>query len=202
MLFILVLAIVTLLLGIFQFYSSMRNRGSIFSSSLLIIIPLLVVIFSAQSVIKEHNANKAAPAPGSTLMAKSSSSTNLKDNKIETINSESQSAATQIQKENEVTKNLQKAFTNFGDVSFDKNSKTFVVKPSNDENKKAFKQLMDHKDQMKQSGFEDIQNKFIDVSNSIKKNLGNGYSLQLNQPDKDDAMIRVQDGQVSYTVFK
>ncbi|MCI2960416.1 hypothetical protein [Pediococcus pentosaceus] len=198
MLYVLVLASITLLLGFFQFYSSIRNRGSIFLSSLLVIIPLAVVIFSARNVMETSHKSSGSKT-NSTLIASKKSS--LKDDKLEMIKSESVASSSQAQQVQQVQASLTKSFKSFGTVTYDPSAKTFSVSATDKDTKKVFNQLIENPDQMSNSNFKDIQDKFVEVSKSLKKELGKGYAVQLNQPDKNKAMIIAKDGKIVYSIF-
>lgn len=198
MLYVLVLASITLLLGFFQFYSSIRNRGSIFLSSLLVIIPLAVVIFSARSVMETSHKSSGSKT-NSTLIASKKSS--LKDDKLEMIKSESVASSSKAQQVQQVQTSLTKSFKSFGIVTYDASAKTFSVSATDKDTKKVFNQLIENPDQMSNSNFKDIQDKFVEVSKSLKKELGKGYAVQLNQPDKNKAMIIAKDGKIVYSIF-
>ncbi|MDB1562031.1 hypothetical protein ACF0HX_07875 [Pediococcus pentosaceus] len=198
MLYVLVLASITLLLGFFQFYSSIRNRGSIFLSSLLVIIPLAVVIFSARNVMETSHKSSGSKT-NSTLIASKKSS--LKDDKLEMIKSESVASSSKAQQVQQVQASLTKSFKSFGTVTYDPSAKTFSVSATDKDTKKVFNQLIENPDQMSNSNFKDIQDKFVEVSKSLKKELGKGYAVQLNQPDKNKAMIIAKDGKIVYNIF-
>ncbi|WP_029257925.1 hypothetical protein BB06_04335 [Pediococcus pentosaceus CGMCC 7049] len=198
MLYVLVLASITLLLGFFQFYSSIRNRGSIFLSSLLVIIPLAVVIFSARNVMETSHKSSGSKT-NSTLIASKKSS--LKDDKLEMIKSESVASSSKAQQVQQVQASLTKSFKSFGTVTYDPSAKTFSVSATDKDTKKVFNQLIENPDQMSNSNFKDIQDKFVEVSKSLKKELGKGYAVQLNQPDKNKAMIIAKDGKIVYSNF-
>jgi hypothetical protein len=198
MLYVLVLASITLLLGFFQFYSSIRNRGSIFLSSLLVIIPLAVVIFSARNVMETSHKSSGSKT-NSTLIASKKSS--LKDDKLEMIKSESVASSSKAQQVQQVKASLTKSFKSFGTVTYDPSAKTFSVSATDKDTKKVFNQLIENPDQMSNSNFKDIQDKFVEVSKSLKKELGKGYAVQLNQPDKNKAMIIAKDGKIVYSIF-
>lgn len=198
MLYVLVLASITLLLGFFQFYSSIRNRGSIFLSSLLVIIPLAVVIFSARSVMETSHKSSGSKT-NSTLIASKKSS--LKDDKLEMIKSESVASSSKAQQVQQVQTSLTKSFKSFGTVTYDASAKTFSVSATDKDTKKVFNQLIENPDQMSNSNFKDIQDKFVEVSKSLKKELCKGYAVQLNQPDKNKAMIIAKDGKIVYSIF-
>lgn len=198
MLYVLVLASITLLLGFFQFYSSIRNRGSIFLSSLLVIIPLAVVIFSARNVMETSHKSSGSKT-NSTLIASKKSS--LKDDKLEMIKSESVASSSKAQQVQQVQASLTKSFKSFGTVTYDASAKTFSVSATDKDTKKVFNQLIENPDQMSNSNFKDIQDKFVEVSKSLKKELGKGYAVQLNQPDKNKAMIIAKDGKIVYSIF-
>ncbi|MCQ9197015.1 hypothetical protein MZD87_07950 [Pediococcus pentosaceus] len=198
MLYVLVLASITLLLGFFQFYSSIRNRGSIFLSSLLVIIPLAVVIFSARNVMETSHKSSGSKT-NSTLIASKKSS--LRDDKLEMIKSESVVSSSKAQQVQQVQTSLTKSFKSFGTVTYDPSAKTFSVSATDKDTKKVFNQLIENPDQMSNSNFKDIQDKFVEVSKSLKKELGKGYAVQLNQPDKNKAMIIAKDGKIVYSIF-
>lgn len=198
MLYVLVLASITLLLGFFQFYSSIRNRGSIFLSSLLVIILLAVIIFSARNVMETSHKSSGSKT-NSTLIASKKSS--LKDDKLEMIKSESVASSSKAQQVQQVQASLTKAFKSFGTVTYDPSAKTFSVSATDKDTKKVFNQLIENPDQMSNSNFKDIQDKFVEVSKSLKKELGKGYAVQLNQPDKNKAMIIAKDGKIVYSIF-
>lgn len=198
MLYVLVLASITLLLGFFQFYSSIRNRGSIFLSSLLVIIPLAVVIFSARNVMETSHKSSGSKT-NSTLIASKKSS--LKDDKLEMIKSESVASSSKAQQVQQVQASLTKSFKSFGTVTYDPSAKTFSVSATDKDTKKVFNQLIENPDQMSNSNFKDIQDKFVEVSKSLKKELGKGYAVQLNQPDKNKAMIIAKDSKIVYSIF-
>lgn len=198
MLYVFVLASITLLLGFFQFYSSIRNRGSIFLSSLLVIIPLAVVIFSARNVMETSHKSSGSKT-NSTLIASKKSS--LKDDKLEMIKSESVASSSKAQQVQQVKASLTKSFKSFGTVTYDPSAKTFSVSATGKDTKKVFNQLIENPDQMSNSNFKDIQDKFVEVSKSLKKELGKGYAVQLNQPDKNKAMIIAKDGKIVYSIF-
>ncbi|MCI1557363.1 MAG: hypothetical protein LKH80_02585 [Pediococcus pentosaceus] len=198
MLYVLVLASITLLLGFFQFYSSIRNRGSIFLSSLLVIIPLAVVIFSARNVMETSHKSSGSKTNSTLITSKKSS---LKDDKLEMIKSESVASSSKAQQVQQVQTSLTKSFKSFGTVTYDPSAKTFSVSATDKDTKKVFNQLIENPDQMSNSNFKDIQDKFVEVSKSLKKELGKGYAVQLNQPDKNKAMIIAKDGKIVYSIF-
>lgn len=198
MLYVLVLASITLLLGFFQFYSSIRNRGSIFLSSLLVIIPLAVVIFSARNVMETSHKSSGSKT-NSTLIASKKSS--LKDDKLEMIKSKSVASSSKVQQVQQVQTSLTKSFKSFGTVTYDASAKTFSVSATDKDTKKVFNQLIENPNQMSNSNFKDIQDKFVEVSKSLKKELGKGYAVQLNQPGKNKAMIIAKDGKIVYSIF-
>lgn len=198
MLYVLVLASITLLLGFFQLYSSIRNRGSVFLSLFLVIIPLAVVAFSAKNVMENLHENSNSSANATSIASKSSS---LKDDKLELIKSESASSSSEAQRVSEIKTNLTKSFKSFGTVSYDADTKTFSVSATDADTKKVFNQLIADPSQMSNSNFDEIQDKFVEVSKSLKKEVGKGYSMQLNQPGKATPMIIAKDGKISYSIF-
>lgn len=199
MLYVLILASITLILGLFQLFSAIRNRGSLIWSIFLVIVPLVFVFISAQSVVKTAHENSQAASSSSALVTKKSSS--LKDNKLDDINKASQSSSSQAQKALDVKGNLAKSFKSFGTLAYDPDTKTYSVNPTDKDTKKVFNQLISDPSQVENSNFDDIEDKFIEVSKTLKKDLGKGYALQLNQPDKSKAMIIAKDGKITYSIF-
>lgn len=135
----------------------------------------------------------------STLIASKKSS--LKDDKLEMIKSESVASSSKAQQVQQVQTSLTKSFKSFGTVTYDASAKTFSVSATDKDTKKVFNQLIENPDQMSNSNFKDIQDKFVEVSKSLKKELGKGYAVQLNRPDKNKAMIIAKDGKIVYSIF-
>lgn len=199
MLYVLILASITLILGIFQLFSAIRNRGSIIWGLLLVIVPLIFVFISAQSVIKTAHENNQSVANTSLSTKKSAS---LRDNKLEDISKASKSSSSQAQKALDVKKNLAKSFKTFGTLTYDADTKTYHVSPTDKDTKKVFKQLISNPDQVENSNFNDIEDKFVEVSKTLKKDLGSGYALELDQPDQTNkAMLIIKDGKTTYNMF-
>jgi hypothetical protein len=197
MLYILVLASITLILGLFQLFSSIRNHGSILFSLILVIVPLAFVIYSGKSVAHSYHENSKA----SQTSSKTAKSASLADNKLADIKSESISSSSKAEVAKQVKTNLADSFKSFGDVTYNEETKTYSVVATDADTKKVFKQLIADPSQYTNSNFSDIEKKFTEISKDLKKELGAGYTIQLNQPDSTKAMISYKDGKSTYNMF-
>ncbi|MEE6657646.1 hypothetical protein PS406_03645 [Pediococcus acidilactici] len=195
MLYALVLASIALILSLFKLHSSIRIRESIFGAILLFVIPLALVIFSGDKVMHEKPSTSASTA-SSHLASKKSKEASIKDDKFEKMNSDSQAASQQAAKERNITASLKKNLKSLGDLTFNSAQKTFVVKPTDADTKKAFSAWVKDPRTIDKDSYASLKKQFTGLSNSLKKELGSGYTIKLLQPNNEQPMLTVKDGKV------
>ncbi|WP_295746046.1 DUF308 domain-containing protein [uncultured Limosilactobacillus sp.] len=109
--------------------------------------------------------------------------------------------ASQEQKESAVLRQLQKAYSKLGTVSFDSADKTFKVTPTNDEMKQALSQLSQRPDQADQMGWPKFTKSIRETSSQLDNVLGNGYSISLLNPSDDSkALYTAKDGKTTFDI--
>lgn len=107
----------------------------------------------------------------------------------------------QDQKESAVLRQLQKAYSKLGTVSFDSSDKTFKVTPTNDEMKQALSQLAQSPDQANQMGWPKFTKSIRQTSSQLVNVLGNGYSITLVNPsDEAKALYTAKDGKTTFDI--
>lgn len=171
---------------------------------------LLVIVSLAMTVIGvvklpywHHSSNNAASSSSQATSAKQRAAAN--SGSLQQFANQMSIAggntASQEQKESAVLRQLQKAYSKLGTVSFDSSDKTFKVTPTNDEMKQALGQLAQNPGQADQMGWPKFTKSIRETSSQLVNVLGNGYSISLLNPsDESKVLYTAKDGKTTFDV--
>lgn len=171
---------------------------------------LLVIVSLAMTVIGvvklpywHHSSHNAASSSSQATSAKQRAAAN--SGSLQQFANQMSIAggntASQEQKESAVLRQLQKAYSKLGTVSFDSSDKTFKVTPTNDEMKQALGQLAQNPGQADQMGWPKFTKSIRETSSQLVNVLGNGYSISLLNPsDESKVLYTAKDGKTTFDV--
>ncbi|MFB9769464.1 hypothetical protein [Lactiplantibacillus modestisalitolerans] len=202
MLFLAIMGFIIFLLALFSVISAHQSGGGWKFLATVTVLSALVTIYA---VIKlpywPYNQKKASSSATTSQQSVSSSKTTSSSAKIGSsqviFNEDSQKRAnaTLKLKEKSILSQLQSNYEKIGEVSFDREAKTFTIKPTNKDYVKSLNIIKKYPDD-NQKAIDTITNNFKQLSSSIKKNLAAGYTVQLQRPDQATLLLKVRDGQV------
>lgn len=190
----LLLAIVFTILSLAYLVNSIRSYGTWKVPTMLTLIFIVLGIFSGVNLLKHgtssHSNNENKITKGSSSL--------VAQNVMQQMDDEQE----QSKKENEVLKQLQDSFKSLGTVSFYAQGKDYHVRVTNNDTIKAIQEVLKNPSEANQLGYNKLLSNFNDISNSITKQLGNGYSLSLMNPNNpQQAIYTVKDGHVMVNVI-
>ncbi|MFC6261097.1 hypothetical protein [Levilactobacillus fujinensis] len=103
--------------------------------------------------------------------------------------------------EKKIQQQLQSSLKAMGNVSFDHQSKTYVVTVTNADLKKTIAALKQDPSQAKKAKWPQFANGFAKTSASLKKSLGNGYTFKIRVGDQAPVLI-FKDGYIIKNSFE
>lgn len=171
---------------------------------------LLVLVSLAMTVIGvvnlpywHHSSNSAATSSSqaaSTSQKAAANSGSLRQfaNQMSVAGGNTMS---QDQKESSVLRQLQKAYSKLGTVSFDADTKTYRVTPTDDQMKQALIQLAQDPSQANQMGWPKFTKSIRQTSSQLANALGNGYSISiLNPSNTSQVLYTAKDGKTTQDI--
>ncbi len=171
---------------------------------------LLVVVSLAMTVIGvvnlpywHHSSNSAATSSSQAQSTKQKAAANSGSLRqfANQMSIAGGNTASQEQKENSVLRQLQKAYSKLGTVSFDANTKTFTVTPTDDEMKQALSQLAQDPSQASQMGWPKFTKSIRQTSSQLVDALGDGYSIKIVNPsDTSQVLYTAKDGKTTQDI--
>lgn len=195
MIFLAIFGILMLILSAFYLVNSWQQYGQWKWATFLVIISLTMTVVGGYGMYENHQ-NEANNKTTSQTAAKTSTSA------ISLSGAANQMNANQETKENAILGQLQKAYGKLGTVGFDSQSKTYQIKPASGDEAKALQAVLDDNSQANQIGWPKLTKSLDETSSQLQKILGDGYSLSLIQPNSDQPMYTVKNGQETYSAVK
>lgn len=183
---ILAMAAIILVLAIFYLINSLHRYGKWGAPVCLIVISLIIGIISGINIYNINRSEKISQ----TTSQKVSKNSSVVTNGLQKANS----GITQNEKEQRVLTDLQNNFKNIGTVSFDENSKTYVIKPTDSKNIEAINYVLQNPQKAGESGYDKLTSGILNTDIQLKKSLGDGYTLELLKPNSSQSIYAAKDG--------
>lgn len=172
-------------------------------ATLMVLVSLAMMVFGIVKLPYWHHSNSATSSSTSQSTAKKQREAN--SGSLQQFANQMSIAggntASQEQKESAVLRQLQKAYSKLGTVSFDSANKTFKITPTDDEMKQALSQLAQNPGQADQMGWPKFTASLRKTSSQLVNVLGDGYSISLLNPgNKDKPLYTAKDGKTTFDI--
>lgn len=185
-----------LILGLFYLVNSWQQYREWKWATFIVVVSLVATVYGAINLPYWHHHDSNKTEQTQTTNGKSLSS--FANNGLQT-----QTGQSQENKEMAILRQMQKAYSKMGSVSFDDSTKTYRIAPQDGDEGKAISFIIQNPDQADQAGWSNLTDSILSTSKQLKKALGAGYSVSLINPDDtNSAVYTVKDGQQTYTAVK
>lgn len=190
-----------LILGGFYLANSWQQYREWKSGTIIVVLSIIAIVYGAMNLpYFNHKQSPASQTNSSsqTTKARTSSFSSFSNNFA--LNS-SANQAQQESREMAVLRQMQKGYTKLGTVSYDENSKTYQITPTDDNTVEALKALAQDPSQASQMGWSNLTKSIKNNSAQVTKALGEGYSISIMNPgDTSQALYTAKDGQTTYDI--
>ncbi|WP_267201345.1 DUF308 domain-containing protein [Limosilactobacillus kribbianus] len=203
MIFLVIFGGLMLILGGFYLANSWQHYREWKAGTIIVVLSLAAVIYGGINLPYFHHNQQAQTEQSSTSSSQTTQTqgSNAFSDKTGTINGSANNQATQENKEMAVLRQLQKGYSKLGSVSFDEDTKTFSIKPTDDDTVKALESLVQDPSQSEQIGWPNLTKSIKSNSKQISKVLGADYSLSIVNPDNTkEALYTAKNGQTTHDV--
>lgn len=166
-------------------------------ATFLVVISLAMMVIGIWRLPVWHNNSQSSTASSSqtSQRANASSLSSFSNQQSMTTNN----GQDQSNKEMYILRQLQKGYSKMGNVQYDSSTKTYKIKPTNSDTKKALNYLVQNPDQGSQIGWSNLTKSIRKTSSQIKPGLGDGYSISLMKPGSNNTVLyTAKDGKTSY----
>ncbi|GEK28174.1 DUF308 domain-containing protein [Furfurilactobacillus siliginis] len=200
MIFIAVFGGIALILAIFYLINSIQNYGTWKLAGLLLIVFALLTGYAVTNLIQhptrpQNTKQPRAPKHGTkesaaeqSSLAKAASEFNPNAGAINGQTASEQKVA-RANAESEMTKQLSSSFENLGTISFDADTKTYTVHPTNSDTVKALTQLEQTPEDAKEAHWSTLADNLQKSSKNISQSLKADYTIALLSPDQDGKVL-------------
>ncbi|WP_283582884.1 DUF308 domain-containing protein [Limosilactobacillus difficilis] len=162
----------------------------------MVIISLAMLVIGIWRLPVWHNNQRSASSSSQSSQQTTRSSLSSFSNQQSMTTNNGQS---QNEKEMYILRQLQKGYSKMGDVQFVSSTKTYQIKPTNSESKRALNYLVQNPDQGSQIGWSNLTKSLRQTSSQIEPGLGSGYSISLMKPGSSKTVLyTVKDGKTTY----
>lgn len=201
MIFLVIFGGLMLILGGFYLANSWQQYREWKTGTVIVVLSLIAVIYGAINLPYFHHNRQSSTQQASSSQVATSQSFSF-SNKADTVtNNSSSTQADQEAKEMDVLRKLQKGYAKFGSVSYDDDSKTFSIKPTDKNTVQALEELVQDPSQAKNLGWSNLTKSIKANSSQLKSVLGSGYTLRIVNPDKtSQALYTAKDGKTTYDI--
>lgn len=198
MIFLIVFGGLMLILGGFYLANSWQQYREWKGGTIIVVLSLAAVIYGVIN-LPAFNRNKQSSSSQTSSAQVASGSNSLSfSNKASVGTSDS---SVQENREMAILRQLQKGYSKFGDVSYDKKTKTYKVTPTDDDTVNALKQLAQDPSQAEQMGWSKLTSSFKKNSKDIDKVIGTDYSISIMNPgDDSQALYTAKNGKTTYDI--
>lgn len=202
MIFLVIFGALMLILGGFYLANSWQQYREWKAGSIIVVLSLAAVIYGAINLPYFHrNQHQASQQSASSKVVQPSQGSNSFSNKFGSMNSSQNNQADQGNREMAVLRQLQKGYAKFGTVSFDEATKTYKIKPTDDDTVQALQALVQNPDQADQMGWPNLTKSIKKNSKQLAKVLTGDYSLSIVNPDNTkQALYTAKNGQTTYDI--
>lgn len=200
MIFLVIFGGLMLILGGFYLANSWQQYREWKAGTIIVVLSLAAVIYGGINLPYFHHNQQSSAATSSSQTTQTTNSSFSFSNKTGAVTGGNNQVDQQT-KEMTVLRQLQKGYAKFGSVSFDENSKTFNVKPTDDNTVQALQALVQDPSQADDMGWSKLTGSIKSNSSQLKDVLGTGYSLSIVNPDKtSQALYTAKDGKTTYDI--
>lgn len=177
-------------MGGFSWWYAAHYNGLVGTTRILTIISVLGLLFSFGYVYKN---GWIKPKPTQT-----SQKSNVRSNQYFAQKSSESASLVQLHKaEQNVLQQLQKSYRNsVGDVTFDQDSKTFTITPTNAKYVKAVNTMWKYPKTNAKS-IQSMSANYLKMSKSIDKSLHGSYTFQVKKSKSGPVILSVKNGKVT-----
>lgn len=203
MIYLVVIAGLVLILSGFYLVNSWQQYGTWMWPTFMVIVSLGLTVYGVWNLPYWSGKDAAQQATSSqtssnTTQSATSSSFSQPNNNGLTGQTAQQSTATAQQN---VLTQLKKSYRSIGAVTFDANTKTYQIQPSDSNTVKALNYVVSSPEKADDVGWSKLTKNIKATSTQLKKALGDGYSISMMQPDDStEAMYTVKNGQTTYDI--
>ncbi len=203
MIFLVIFGALMLILGGFYLANSWQQYREWKGGTIIVVLSLIAVIYGTINLpYFHHNQRQASEQASSSsqIVQQSGQNASSFSNKLGSINAQS-SQGNQEDREMAVLRQLQKGYSKFGTVSFDEKSKTYQIKPTDDETAKALQALVQDPSQAEQMGWPNLTKSIKQNSRQVDNVLTDKYSLSIVNPDNTkQALYTAKNGKTTYDI--
>ncbi|MFQ9706716.1 MAG: DUF308 domain-containing protein [Limosilactobacillus pontis] len=202
MIFLVIFGALMLILGGFYLANSWQQYREWKGGTIIVVLSLAAVIYGTINLPYFHrNQHQASDqASSSSRVVQAGQGSSAFSNKFGSINQQSNQADTET-KEMSVLRQLQKGYAKLGTVSFDEDSKTFKIKPTDDNTVKALQALVQDPSQAEQMGWPNLTKSIKSNSRQIDNVLTDEYSLSIVNPDNTkQALYTAKNGKTTHDI--
>ena len=198
MIFLVIFGALMLILGGFYLANSWQQYREWKAGTIIVVLSLAAVIYGAINLpYFHHNQHQASQQSSSSRVVQGSSSFS---NKLGSMNEQS-NQADQESREMAVLRQLQKGYTKLGTVSFDEATKTYKIKPTDDDTVHAIQALIQDPSQADQMGWPNLTKSIKENSKQVDKVLKGEYAISIVNPSNTkQALYTAKNGQTTYDI--
>lgn len=203
MIFLVIFGALMLILGGFYLANSWQQYHEWKGGTIIVVLSLIAVIYGTINLPYFHHNQRqtSEQASSSSQVVQQSGQNNSSfSNKLGSINAQN-NQGNQADREVAVLRQLQKGYAKLGTVSFDEASKTYRIKPTDDNTVKAVQALVQDPSQAEQIGWPNLTKSIKQNSREVDKVLTDEYSLSIVNPDNTkQALYTAKNGKTTYDI--
>lgn len=203
MIFLVIFGALMLILGGFYLANSWQQYHEWKGGTIIVVLSLIAVIYGTINLPYFHHNQRqtSEQASSSSQVVQQSGQNNSSfSNKLGSINAQN-NQGNQADREMAVLRQLQKGYAKLGTVSFDEASKTYRIKPTDDNTVKAVQALVQDPSQAEQIGWPNLTKSIRQNSREVDKVLTDEYSLSIVNPDNTkQALYTAKNGKTTYDI--
>lgn len=199
-----------LVLTLFYLVHSIQQAGKWKLATILIALSLAAMVSGCWGYSRKYQENnhETLKTPITNTRQKQRTNNVMVINEAKlgplTMTSMNLSKQTQAQKEITVFRQLQKNYSKFGLVTFDKPTKTYNLTPTDGQTVKAFNALANNPRLASHIGWHKLTKLVKKTSQQLSRDdmLGKGYQIRLMNPGNHRALYTVKDGQTTFDIAR
>ena len=202
MIFLVIFGALMLILGVFYLANSWQQYREWKGGTIIVVLSLAAVIYGTINLPYFHRSQQRSSeqASSSSRVMRAGQGSSSFSNKLGSINQQNNQADTET-KEMAVLRQLQKGYAKLGTVSFDEDSKTFNIKPNDDNTVKALQALVQDPSQAEQMGWSNLTKSIKSNSKQVDNVLTDQYSMSIVNPDNTkQALYTAKNGKTTYDI--
>lgn len=203
MIFLVIFGALMLILGGFYLANSWQQYHEWKGGTIIVVLSLIAVIYGTINLpYFRHNQRQTneQASSSSQVVQQSGQNNSSFSNKLGSINAQN-NQGNQADREMAVLRQLQKGYAKLGTVSFDEASKTYRIKPTDDNTVKAVQALVQDPSQAEQIGWPNLTKSIKQNSREVDKVLTDEYSLSIVNPDNTkQALYTAKNGKTTYDI--